>query len=179
MAAGENEQKTDSPVAENSADAGGKKKSNMLLVIIGVLVFLLVVAVGGFIGYTRLPALAAGHAGTAEQEEKPPEHPAVQGILALDPFLVNLADVDEIRFLKATFQLGLAKKPAGEVDKNSVEVASIRDAIISLLTSKSSEQVITPQGKDTLRKEIKERVNTLSPDNKVAEVYIVEFVVQL
>ncbi|MDR1727072.1 MAG: flagellar basal body-associated FliL family protein [Acidobacteriota bacterium] len=178
MAAGENEQKTDAAVAEGSAPAGGKKKSNILLVIIGILVFLLVVAVGGLIGYTRLPTLA-GHASAAAHEEEEPKRPAVKGLLPLDPFLVNLADEDDVRFLKATFQLGMAGEMVGEVDKNSAEVAAIRDAIISLLTAKSSDEIMTSQGKEALREEIKTRVNAMAPANKVAEVYIVEFVVQL
>ena len=51
--------------------------------------------------------------------------------------------------------------------------------VISLLSSKKAEQILTPQGKDTLRKEVRSKVNSLSPDLNVLEVYIVDFVVQL
>ena len=99
-------------------------------------------------------------------------------MLSLDPFLLNLADTDEIRFVKVTFQLGLAEKPK-EISKDSVVIAAIRDSIVSLLTSKKADQVLSPQGKEDLRHEIRSRVNTIAPEIKVMEVYIVDFVVQL
>jgi flagellar basal body-associated protein FliL len=80
--------------------------------------------------------------------------------------------------VKTTFQLGLAEVPKEE-GKDPVTIAAIRDSIISLLSSKKAEQVLTPEGKETLRQEIRSRVNALSPKTKVLEVYIVDFVVQL
>jgi flagellar FliL protein len=55
----------------------------------------------------------------------------------------------------------------------------MRDSIITLLTSKTAEQILTAQGKVKLREQIKTRMNELSPELKVVEVYIVDFVVQL
>ena len=180
MATGNTEQKTDNPTAKDTADTIEKKKSNAPLVIIGILVFLLAVIGGGFVGYTRLPTVMLRVGGMApEQEQETSKKVEVKGLMPLEPFLVNLADEDGVRFLKTTLQLGMEKDIAGEVDKNSAMVASIRDSIIALLTSKTSEQIMTPPGKDTLREEIRTRINSLSLSNKVAEVYIVDFVVQL
>jgi flagellar protein FliL len=107
-----------------------------------------------------------------------PVREEVKATLALEPFLVNLADKEEVRFVKTTFQLGLAQEPSEEA-KNSVVIASIRDSIISLLSSKTSEQILTPEGKDKLREEIRSRIRPIAPRMKVLEVYIVDFVVQL
>ena len=57
--------------------------------------------------------------------------------------------------------------------------AAMRDSIISLLSTKTAEQIMTPQGKDKLREEILAQVGEVNPDAKILEVYIVDFVVQL
>ncbi len=99
---------------------------------------------------------------------------------SLDPFLVNLADPQAVRFVKVTFQLGMTGE-SEEFSKNPIAIAAARDAIISLLSAKTSEQILTVEGKNKLREEVRERVNTLLSASKtrVQNVYIVEFVVQL
>ena len=64
---------------------------------------------------------------------------------------------------------------------NPVVIAATRDAIISLLSTKTSDQILTVEGKDKLRREVRERVNAFFAGSKakVQDVYIVEFVVQL
>jgi flagellar basal body-associated protein FliL len=167
------------PIVENKAvDSDEPRgKSRKLWIIIGALLFVLVAAGAMFMALpftqgarTALWTKVMGK-GTPKSEE-------VKATLPLEPFLVNLADSDEVRFVKTTFQLGLAEEPKEEM-KNGAAIAAIRDSIISLLTSKKSEQILTPEGKDALRHEIRSRVNSISPKIKVLEVYIVDFVVQL
>jgi flagellar FliL protein len=174
---GDAKQKMESmPIVENKAavDSGGKSRRK-LWIMIGVLVFMVVAAGFAFLAYPHFRgAQKASPASKAKQNSNREE---VKAILALEPFLVNLADTDEIRFLKTTFQLGLAEAPDEEV-KGPI-MAAMRDSIISLLSSKTAEQILTPQGKDKLREEVRSRVNSISPKVKVLEVYIVDFVVQL
>jgi len=168
---------TDNPGTEIDLAAGEKKRPNILLIIVGLLVFLLVVAVGGFVGYTQLPGVVAGITGggsvVVEQRVRRLE---VKDIIILEPFLVNLADIDDIRFLRASFQLGMAEKLKVELD--SMGMASIRDSIISVLCAKTSDEIMSTDGKDNLREEIRVLVNERYPQNRVAEVFIVDFVVQ-
>jgi flagellar protein FliL len=176
----ETKQKIESkPIVENKAVDSDEPqgKSRKLWILIGALIFVLVAAGTGFMvlpftkgARTALWTKVMGKA-THKSEE-------VKATLPLEPFLVNLADSDEVRFVKTTFQLGLAEEPTEEM-KNGAAIAAIRDSIISLLTSKKSEQILTPEGKDVLRHEIRSRVNSISPKTKVLEVYIVDFVVQL
>jgi len=163
------------PMVENKAGAEApKEKSRKGLILAGSLIFVL--ALGGVAFFAYVHFFKGNKKIEAPKEIAITEQ--VKDTLALEPFLVNLADQDETHFAKTTFQLGLGEK-AGEETKNSVAIAAIRDSIISLLSSKRAEQILSTQGKDELRKEIRTRVNQLSPKLKVVEVFIVDFVVQL
>jgi flagellar FliL protein len=171
-------QKMDSnPIIENKAPVEGKGKSKKLFLFIGLAVFLLMAGGGGFWAYRHFRA-NKGSAGAKGMLGKEAQHLKVKGIIGLEPFLVNLADADEVRFLKATFQLGMEEEMKEE-SKDAAETAAMRDSIISLLSSKTAEQILTTQGKEKLREEIRSRVNAIASENKVVEVYIVDFVVQL
>jgi flagellar FliL protein len=162
------------PIVENKTEAEPPKKSRKGLIVIGSVALLVVLGGSGFFGFRYFKShWKSGQSLNAGQASK---HEEVKATLALEPFLVNLADKDASRFVKTTFQLGLADDP-GEENKSSV--AAMRDSIITLLSSKTSDQILTSEGKDKLRAEIRSRVNAISPEIKVVEVYIVEFVVQL
>lgn len=166
------------PIVENKAAVDTKGKSRKLWILIGSLVLIVVAASLGFWSFRHFkgtPKSSAGLKGKAIQNSGREQ---VKTTLALEPFLVNLADTDEARFVKTTFQLGLAED-LNEEAKSPVAIAAMRDSIISLLSSKTADQILTPQGKDKLREEIRSRVNSITPKVKVLEVYIVDFVVQL
>jgi flagellar protein FliL len=164
------------PMVENKAGAEApKKKSSKLLLLIVMAVSLLGLGAGG--AYVYFKILKKPSSGEKEKPKEVVITEQVKDTLALEPFLVNLADPEEVHFVKTTFQLGLGEKLEGE-SKHPVEVAAIRDSIISLLSSKTAEQILSTQGKEELRKEIRTRVNRLS-NLKVIEVFIVDFVVQL
>ena len=94
----------------------------------------------------------------------------------LDPFIVNLADTPDVRYLKLTLKL--------EVDSESVSaelsarIPQIRDAVLVLLSSKDVNAVRTTQGKFQLRDEITQRINGLLKKPGVRSAYFTEFVVQ-
>ncbi len=171
-------------MADKVEEAGPGKKKSILIWIMGGVLVLALAGGGGFAAFKYFRKGTAAKAGERsaekdkEKEKKAKE--AVHSTLNLDPFLVNLADKEEVRFVKATFRLGLeGEKEGEELGKNTVFLSAARDAIISLLTSRTSDQILTPEGKDTLRKDIQHKVNELMPKGKVQEVYIVDFVVQL
>ncbi len=159
-------------VAEETAPA--KPRFGWKVIVIGVAAILIVAAAGtfGVLKYMR----AAGTAAAAEKAKKE----AVQSTLNLEPFLVNLADKESVRFVKVTFRLGINLKGVEEeIGKDNVFLAATRDSIISILTSKTSDEMLTKEGKEKLRQEVQARVNAVLPKGKVLEVYIVDFVVQL
>jgi flagellar basal body-associated protein FliL len=54
----------------------------------------------------------------------------------------------------------------------------LRSAILELLTLESAPVLVTPEGKETLKKKIKARTSELLKDQKVIDVLFSEFVVQ-
>jgi flagellar FliL protein len=55
----------------------------------------------------------------------------------------------------------------------------IRNAMLALLTTKTSEDVLTVEGKAKLRKELLRAARAASEEPKVEAIYITEFIVQL
>lgn len=97
-------------------------------------------------------------------------------IYDVDPFIVNLADVPESRYLKLTLKLEL-DRPDVSADL-AARVPQLRDTILVLLSSKDAASLRTPQGKFQLRDELTLRVNGLLPKGGVRTAYFTEFVVQ-
>ncbi len=157
------------PVVENKPVVETKGKSRILLIVIGVVVFIVL----GTAAFFATPYLKTKFA-----KKSLPQPEQVKATLVLEPFLVNLADKQEVRFLKTSFQLGLAEELKEEAN-NAVIIAAMRDSIISLLSAKTADEILSPQGKDKLREEVRIRIRSVAPSIKVLEVYIVDFVVQL
>jgi flagellar protein FliL len=105
--------------------------------------------------------------------------PADTGVLALDPFLVNLADTESPRFLRATLHLVVSgKEQAAHLAEDVVAKARIRSAVLELLTTQTSTALVTPEGKLALKKGIVDRTGTILTEAKVVDVLFSEFVVQ-
>lgn len=94
----------------------------------------------------------------------------------MDPFIVNLLDQQGKRYLKAKLEL--------EVEDNDIKeeliqrTAQLRDTILLLLTSKSFEDISSPEGKIQLRGELIVRINQVLQRGAIRTLYFTEFVVQ-
>ncbi len=151
----------------------GKKK---LLLIGGGVVLLAALGGGGFFAYKTFLAPAP----PPEEEQQPEEPPAPKvtmgPVYPLDPFLVNLADPGRPRFLKVVIQLELSgEEVSAELDTLRPKV---RDALLTLLSSKTSADLVSIADKERLRNEIIHRLNSFLSTGQVKEVYFTEFVVQ-
>ena len=94
----------------------------------------------------------------------------------LDPFIVNLADVGTIRYLKVTIKLHLAKEEFREAVERFLP--QLRDSLLILLSSKDYEGIRSVDGKMELRDEIIGRANAVLKRRAVRTAYFTEFVVQ-
>ncbi len=150
-------------------EPGAKKSNKKLMMIIIIAVVAVALAAGGFF---LVPKFLGG--GSKEKKE---ETRAEEGAMfSLDPFVVNLNDAGGPKFLKVSIQLELSSPALAEKAKQ--KSPQIRDAIITLLTSKSSESLFPPEGKLQLKDEINARMNQIMGANTVKNVYLTDFVMQ-
>jgi flagellar FliL protein len=56
--------------------------------------------------------------------------------------------------------------------------SQVRDILISVLSSKTSKELKSPEGKEALKQELKERVNSVLAKGQIARVYFTEFAIQ-
>lgn len=97
------------------------------------------------------------------------------GILAFDPFIANLADDGGRRYLKATFQIDFGSSVPAAMPAH---LPQARDLMLTLFTSKTFDDIRTPEGKQQLREEILARVNQVLDRDLAKAVYFTEFIVQ-
>ncbi len=147
-----------------------KGKLKLWVILGGVLLLI------GSVGFLTRNYLAGNYGSSAASNEAE----KVKSTMNLDSFLVNLADPDATRFIKVTFRLGLNENRLGEQLKDDpVVLAATRDAIISCLSTRTSDELLSMEGKEQLKRDIRTVVSKVIPRGKVIEVYIMDFVVQL
>ena len=73
-----------------------------------------------------------------------------------------------------------AANPAVEAFTTSInaKLPMVNDAVITLLSSKSFDELYTTEGKEKLRLAILEKVQSMMPEDKILGVYFTEFVVE-
>jgi flagellar FliL protein len=126
---------------EKKTKKKGKGKGKLPL----ILALVLVLGGGGFFAKTKM-----GH------KAKPPP-PKVVAIVPIDEMIVNLANTTS--FLKCQFAFGVADaKYAKEAEE---KMPAIKDAIVMTLTSKSTQDVKDLAGKEKIKSEIKDALNTI------------------
>ncbi|HPS93719.1 MAG TPA: flagellar basal body-associated FliL family protein [Deltaproteobacteria bacterium] len=163
-------------------EAGRKKKKFPLKVIVIVLVVVLLLG-GAAAGYFLFlsPKMKSEGEGPAAKEthqgkESAQAASAAGPMKALDPFIVNLSDADGSRYLKAVMQLELDN---AELDAEvTAKMPQVRDEILTLLSSKTYDDVSTVEGKRILKREIMGSVNRYLTTGQVVQVYFSDFVVQ-
>jgi flagellar protein FliL len=107
-----------------------------------------------------------------------PDDENVKTVIELQPFIVNLADENQERYLRMTVSVGIGGE-GGEEKPEPLFVTRIRNALIAVLTLKKSEEVLTIEGKTKLRKELLKAAQAASEEPHVEAIYITDFIVQL
>lgn len=109
-----------------------------------------------------------------------PDDSLVKQVIELQPYIVNLADQGEARYLRLTVSLGIGGEESSESEKpNPLFTTRVRNAMLAVLTTKSSAEVLTPEGKAKLRKDLLRAARAASEEPQVEAIYITEFIVQL
>ncbi len=110
-----------------------------------------------------------------------PDDSKVKHVLELQPYIVNLADAGEARYLRLTVSLGIGGEEAsdGKGKPDSLFTTRVRNAMLAVLTTKTSTEVLTAEGKAKLRKDLLRAARAASEEPRVEAIYITEFIVQL
>lgn len=152
-----------------------KKKRGKGLLIILIAVIVLVAGGGGAAFYFW--KAAAARAGDAEAPKEAKLE--ADGVIALEPFLVNLADEGGHTYLRVTLKL-LVTDEAQVVlfEEKAVLKSLVRSAILETLAMQTAERLVTPQGKAALREAITKQIAALKQPIDVHDVLFSDFVVQ-
>jgi flagellar FliL protein len=131
---------------------------------------------GGLAAYFTLRKPAETTPDAAEAKKAPE---VGTGIVSFEPFVVNLADTGGQRFLRINVQLIVAdEEQAKKIQESAVQLMRLRSAILERLTAQTSDQIVTPEGKAALKKEISEHVVPILKPIEVSDVLFSDFVVQ-
>ncbi|MBM4064102.1 MAG: hypothetical protein FJ266_00405 [Planctomycetes bacterium] len=97
-------------------------------------------------------------------------------VVPVDTIVVNLSGSNGRRYLKAKINLEVKD---GDVKKIiEAKAVQIKDRLISILSSKTLEDIDGLEAQENLRKEIKDAVDVVLKAEGVLQVYFTEFVVQ-
>lgn len=147
----------------------GKGNKTIIFLVVGILLGVVI----AFGATKMLMGKSKPGAGDNKSQEKTlPEH-----TVELDEFIVNLAD--GAHYAKVTIALGLGKPLGGEGGKLEPKVlAPIRDTVITVLSSKSMGQLVSREGKEKLKSELKDKLNELLGKDMVKQVYFTSLTLQ-
>lgn len=151
-----------------------------------VIINMLVVAGVGFMVYSgkkkeaAQPGISDVIAGEHEAQNDPgaqiDEKDFVGTMVPMEMFLVNLSGANGRKLLKVLMELEVeGTKVQEEIEKRKPQ---IRDIIITLLSSKTYEQVSSVEGKEYLREEVRDTVNSFLTKGKIKRVLFTEFIYQ-
>ncbi len=160
-------------------DKSSKSKNSPLLLGLIFLNTLVIVGVGYFLYVEKKASL-----------EKPSMEPIQQGAamdqkdgtleatsgysVPLDYFLVNLAEDQGQKLFKVQMEFDVDSVDVQE--EINKRMPQVRDIIIILLSSKTYSQISTPKGKERLKEEIRDTVNSFLTKGKINKVLFTQFI---
>lgn len=166
---------------ENSAEPAKSKKANYPILLLVVLVL----NAAGFLGFgymlysekqkeMKTPSMEPIMEGAALDKKEGTLEATTGYAVPLDYFLVNLAEDQGQKLFKVQMEF--------EVDTSEVQeeinkrMPQIRDIIIILLSSKTYNQISSPKGKERLKEEIRDTVNSFLIKGKINKVLFTQFI---
>ena len=150
-----------------------RSNSGKLPIAIIIAVALVLCLAAGAFTYSKM-------GGKSHSKSKKTEKPVVLTDWTLDEFIVNLSDVEESHYLKVSLVLEIQDGAAGKGGEGggNPQEAKARDAIITVLTRKCFADLLTENGKDKLKADLKAALNAGLKDTKVENIYFTSFAMQ-
>jgi len=149
--------------------------SSKMNIVIGLLSALLALTVAmGVFEYLML-----SRSGDQPRQKVIEPRPQLGKMDKLGSFLVNLADSEETHYLRTVIEteenFGSSPEFENEIGNRR---SQLRDLVIATLAAKNTADIKTPEGKEALKEELKERINSVLAKGQIAQVYFTEFAVQ-
>ena len=94
--------------------------------------------------------------------------------IPLDYFLVNLAEDQGHKLFKVEMEFDVDS--AAVQEEINKRMPQVRDIIIILLSSRNYNQISTPKGKERLKEEIRDTVNSFLTKGKINKVLFTRFI---
>jgi flagellar FliL protein len=122
------------------------------------------------------------NAGEPGAEGKPAEAAPVEykgdfGLIKeFKPFHLNLGNPLENRYVRVTIGVEYKNGPDQLIELNRRE-PQLRDAVVSIISRKTREHLLSPDGKDQLRLEIKNKLNQYL-DSKIDNIFITDILIE-
>ncbi len=105
-----------------------------------------------------------------------PNDEDVTQIIELQPYIVNLADADQARYLRMSVSLGIAGEAA---EASPLLITRVRNAMLAILSDKESSEILSMEGKAKLRKDLLRAAQAAVDEPEIHAIYITDFIVQL
>ena len=101
------------------------------------------------------------------------------GVVALEPYVLNLMDPEGERYLRCTLRIVLDREDAAaKWNTDPLLQTRVRDRVFSLLAARTADELAAPGGREKLRERIRSTVEPLFEEARVLEVYFAEFLLQ-
>lgn len=177
------EEKAPQTDAAATTPASSSSGSKPYLLIGLVVVNMLVVAFVGFMVWKgrkidaeqpKVEDVIPGGIKADDKKDEDKKQEDVGKVIPLETFIVNLAGSKGRKVLKVNMELEV--KGADVIQEIDNRKAQIRDFIIIILSSKSYDEVSAKEGKDALRSEIKDNINSFLSKGKIVNVYFTELI---
>ena len=161
---------------EGEEEAEGKetKKGFNPFLLIGIIGGMLVVAIIAFIIVYKV--LLAPPEGPAEEKKVSKDEYFGKLFSFEEPIIVNLAETKGQRYLKVNVQFEVNDDKV--IEELKMRTPLILDLLITILSSKTIEDVTHTVGRNRLRREIIDKSNAELVSGKVINVFFTEFVIQ-
>lgn len=164
----------DEEEVEEKQEGGNTKK----LIIIGSALLSLVCIAAGVTFYLKSNSEETAHSPGGEKSAGHAERKGPPVIYGMEPFVVNIRDNSETRYLKLKVEFEVVSE--GKEVKTELDpyLPQVKDSILMLLTSKTLDDVKDAPGKNRLKQEIMSSACRVFPRGKVTKVFFTDFVIQ-
>jgi flagellar basal body-associated protein FliL len=177
---GTNGERQSTEVSGGNPSGWARRFSFIIYILAGMLIIsgaIMGAMLMGWIHITSPHLEPPGQTGVAGKAVKSPVKPPEMGpTLKLNSLVINLDEPSGFHFVKAAVVLELGK--ADDLDKIKERTAPLTDTVILTLGDQRLANLMKPEYRERLKKELLTRLNQRLPSQKIKKLYFDEFIYQ-